>query len=118
MKEIIIEKSESGIRLNKYLKKIFPKMPEPLIYKLIRKKYFKINNKKVAGNETLNGEDVLSIFLGDETYNKYYYKNEQKNDKSKFDERYKQNFVYEDDNIIIFNKPVGLLSQGSNKNDE
>lgn len=88
-------------------------MPDSLIYKLLRKKYFKVNDKKAEGIEILKEGDKVSVFLGEDTYEKYVTKKEVKtNVIKKID-----NIVYEDDNIIVYNKPVGMLSQGVNKSD-
>lgn len=118
MKKIIITKSEDGMRLNKYLKKIFPNIPDSLLYKLIRKKYFELNNKRTEGNEVLKQGDCLFIFLADETFDKFVAKKESKNDLNIDKSFVKSHIVYEDDNVIIFDKPVGMLSQGDKSNDE
>lgn len=118
MREIIISKNEEGIRLDKYLKKIFTNAPVNLLYKLIRKKYFEINGKKANGDETLKSEDKIAIYLSDETYDKFIDKNltNLKSDKSKLLKGIKDKIIYEDDNLIIFNKDVGILSQSNEKN--
>lgn len=129
MKELIIKKSEEGITLNKYLKKILIKMPQSTYNKLLRKKYFEINGIKAQGKEILKVHDKISIFLSDETYDKFskesvvcdkvnhftYDNNNKKLKKSEDDfyEKYiKDRIVYEDDYLIIYNKDIGVLSQG------
>ena len=119
MKSIKITKNEEGITLNKYLKKIFKGMPNSLLQKLIRKNYFEINDKKSNGKEILNAYDSVSIYLSDDTFDKFYEKKEHKPlDNSIKKDNYIERIIYEDDNIIIFNKPVGMLSQGDKSNDE
>ena len=119
MKKIIVDKSEDGIKLIRYLKNIFKDMPDSLIYKLIRKKYFKVNGKVADGKETLMTDDSIEMYLSEDTFNKFYNnKNKCSNTKStkkdiRFDmDSVKASIVYEDDNLIIFNKGQGLLSQG------
>ena len=120
MKSLKLTKSEEGITLVKYLKKVFKTMPNSLFQKLLRKKYFEINNKKAGGNEILHAGDVVSIYLSDETFEKFYDKlssdSSEKSTKSLPD--ISDRIVYEDDNVIIFNKPVGMLSQGDKSGDE
>lgn len=116
MIELTLAKSEDGIKINKYLKKVLPSIPDSLLYKLFRKKYFKINDKVSKGTETIHVGDKIKLFLSDDTYKKYRkcekaVVKESKSNKS-FD---KNQIIYEDDNVIIFNKPVGLLSQGDTK---
>lgn len=116
MKELTLTKSEDGIKINKYLKKVLPSIPDSLLYKLFRKKYFKINDKVSKGTETVHDGDKIKLFLSDDTYKKYE-KNEKSTlkDSKKHKDFDKKQIVYEDDNVIIFNKPVGLLSQGDTK---
>ena len=119
MKSIKITKNEEGITLTKYLKKIFKGMPNSLLQKLIRKNYFEINDKKSNGKEILNAYDTVSIYLSDDTFDKFYEKKEHKYlDNPIKKDNYIERIIYEDDNIIIFNKPVGMLSQGDKSNDE
>ena len=112
MKKLIVDKSESGIKLIKYLKNIFKDMPDNLLHKLVRKKYFKINGIVASGNETLNSGDEISVFLGDETFEKFLYKESSENIDDEYNiDKTKNHIVYEDDNLIVFNKWAGLLSQ-------
>ena len=112
MKKLIVDKSESGIKLIKYLKNIFKDMPGNLLHKLVRKKYFKINGIVASGNETLNSGDKISVFLGDETFEKFLHKeSSRKTDDGYSIDKIKNHIVYEDDNLIVFNKWAGLLSQ-------
>lgn len=125
MKSIVISKNEEGLKLIKFLKNIFNEMPNSLLYKLLRKKYFKINNKKADGTEILKNNDKLFIFLSDDTFDKFYVNNDLTLRKNKFsdsedndiDKYINNRIIYEDDNIIIYNKPVGLLSQNDSHND-
>ena len=120
MRNIKINKTEEGITLIKYLKKVFKSMPSSLLQKLLRKKYFEVNGKKTSGSEVLNANDEILVFLADETFDKFYEKENTKNvSKIKSDKvDYKDRIIYEDENIIIFNKPVGMLSQGDKSGDE
>ena len=122
MKKIIITKYEDGMELHKYLKKLFANMPSSTLYKLLRKKYFEINDKKTNGQEKLRKGDILTIFLSSETYNKFVGKDEEPIDKITYDnfdkKEVKSRILYEDKNIILYNKEVGLLSQGDKSGKE
>ena len=98
--------------MSKYLRKIFKSMPSNLIQKLVRKKYFDINGKRAKGDETLNTDDLITIHLSDDTFEKYFEENRIQKKVTAIDVDYTDRIIYEDENIIIFNKPVGLLSQG------
>ena len=117
------------MRLDRYLRKIFTKMPTSTFYKLFRKKYFEINDIKANGQEKLYAGDKLTIFLSDETYNKFA-KTTKRSSASRGEhallkgasrgehcEPVKDRIVYEDKNIIIYDKEVGLLSQGDKSHD-
>ena len=130
MKEIIISKTEEGMRLDKYLHKIFDKMPVNTFHKLFRKKYFEINDIKANGQEILYAGDRLTIFLSDDTYSKFakttpirdasrdeHHKHVKDARRGEHCEPVKNRIVYEDKNIIIYDKEVGLLSQGDKSHD-
>lgn len=123
MKELIVKKNEEGLRFDKYLKKILAKMPLATYYKLLRKKYFEINSLSAKGNEILSNGDHIKVFLSDDTYNSFV---ASRNRTGELHEPHKrrgsscepERIIYEDDQIILYNKPVGLLSQGDKSGDE
>lgn len=95
-------------------------MPNSLLQKLLRKKYFNINAKKASGSEILKSGDVVDMHLSDETFDKFYIQDNTKVERKINEEKidYLNRIVFEDDNVIIFNKPVGMLSQGDKSGDE
>lgn len=122
MKELIVKKNEEGLRLDKYLKKILAKMPLATYHKLLRKKYFEINGLSAKGNEILSNGDHIKIFLSDDTYNSFVASRNRSGSPCEPEctgELYElHRIIYEDDQIILYNKPVGLLSQGDKSGDE
>jgi 23S rRNA pseudouridine955/2504/2580 synthase len=107
MKTIIVDKNEAGQRLDKLLLKYLNKAPKSFIYKMLRKKNITLNGKKAEGSEKTEQNDEIKLFLSDETI-------------ANFSEAYQTTIidnnldvVYEDNNILIINKPAGLLSQKS-----
>ncbi|MFV0342307.1 MAG: RluA family pseudouridine synthase [Anaerocolumna sp.] len=111
MKMIVVDKNDAGQRLDKLLLKHLNKAPKSFIYKMLRKKNITLNGKKADGSEKTNIEDEIKLFLSEETI-------------ANFSEEYKLvkvksniEIIYEDDNIIIVNKPVGMLSQKAEKDD-
>lgn len=111
MKDIIVKDNEAGQRLDKLLLKILNKAPKSFIYKMLRKKNIVLNNTKALGSEILILGDCITFYLSDETYNKFTLKEEFHNINTNLD------IIYEDENIIIVNKPIGILSQKSSSND-
>lgn len=109
MEQIIIDFKEKNQRLDKFLLKYFNKATKNFIYKMLRKKNIKYNNGKAQGNEILKSGDSIQIYLSDETINKFKQTASIVETKKEFD------IIYEDKNILICNKPIGLLSQKDSK---
>lgn len=113
MKEIIISKGNEGQRFDKYLGRYLDNAPKSFIYKMLRKKNIKLNDKKAEGNEMLKAGDKVNIYLSDETVDKF------KNGDSKKSTLppYTLDIVYESEDVLFVNKPVGMLSQKATKED-
>lgn len=99
MKKIFVNKNDIGIALWKYLLNIFPNKTKSWIKREINKGNIKVNNKKVFDNYLIKLNDEIFI------YSKI------KNDSKFLKCELNIEIFYEDDNIIIFNKPKGILSQ-------
>ena len=112
MKEIKITENEQGQRLDKYLIKLFDKAPKSFIYKMLRKKRIKYNGGKSEGNDILKSGDTITLYLGEDTMDSFMGEKTVNVTKKRFD------VVYEDENIIIMNKPVGLLSHPEKDTDK
>ena len=106
MKKITISSKEANQRVDKYLKKYLNEAPLSFIYKLFRKKDVKINGHWVKENYILNEGEELTIFVTDAQLEEF--------NKPKEIEKVTLNhqIVYEDENILIVNKPRGLLVHG------
>ena len=102
MKEIVINKNDENQRLDKFLQKALPNLPASLMYKYIRKKRIKLNQRPCRNNNILQEGDVLQLFINDEFF--------EKNNKKLFlNCKIGLQIVFEDDNILVVNKPSGLL---------
>lgn len=111
MQEIIVTANEAGQRFDKLLVKYLNEAPKSFLYKMLRKKNIVLNGKKATGNEKLSVGDSIKLFLADETIAKFS-KTEIQRTKQTLD------ILYEDDNILLINKPAGMLSQKAEANDE
>ncbi len=104
MKEIIITKNDSDQRLDKFLTKLCPGMPQAMLYKSLRKDCVKVNGKHIKdGAFRLNEGDVLKLFLKDEFFEKSSSENDFMNLTPDL------NIVYEDENILLIDKKVGMV---------
>lgn len=120
MKEIVITENEAGQRLNKFLMKYLNQAPSGFIYKMLRKKNIKCNSKKADGSEILCQGDMIQIYLADETIEKFKgHKDiwQITTTEKKANDRFLLDVVYEDENILIANKPENVLSQKASKED-
>ena len=93
MKTLIVNKKYDGKKLNTFLLDNFPNLNINTIYKTLRKKDIRINGEKISNNVILHNNDEISIYIPDNLL-------------------YKQDIsypiVYEDTNILVINKPVGI----------
>lgn len=111
MKQFYVQQNEAGQRLDKLLVKILNKAPKSFIYKMLRKKNITLNDKKAEGCEKLSVQDEIKLFLSDETIEQF------SEPVSAVEVDEKLSIIYEDKNILIINKPIGMLSQKAEKDD-
>ncbi len=112
MKVFKITPNEAGQRLDKYLKKLLPNAQNSFLYKMLRKKNIVLNGKKTEGCIHLRNGDIVTLYLSDETFDKFsphkvFQLPAVQNRKSMPDLQ----VLYENADILIINKPSGLLSQ-------
>lgn len=104
MKEFTIGQNDAGQRLDRFLAKAVPLLPASLAQKYIRIKRIKCNGKRVDRDTRLQEGDVLQLYINDEFF-----------DKPREDNAYltvanpNLNIVYEDENILLVDKPVGMV---------
>ena len=103
MREIRINQNDANQRLDKFLMKTLPSMPASLVQKSIRKGRVRINGKKISDpKHKLELADVLSLYINDEFF-------EERQIKTDFlAAPIDLSIVFEDDNIILVNKPPAL----------
>lgn len=113
MKEFKIGKNEAGQRLDKYLKKLLPDAGTSFLYKMMRKKNIVWNGKKADGSEKLSEDDMINIYFSDETIKKFM---GTANSYGKIPDC-RLDIIYEDEDILLINKPSGMLSQKAKPED-
>ncbi len=129
MKTIVAGKNEAGQRLDKLLQKALNKAPKSFIYKMLRKKNITLNGKKAEGSEIVQLSDEIKLFLADETIDKFTesyaaaFNNSEKTAGKKDTSEGKSvqsvslQIAYEDSDIVLINKPAGMLSQKAKDTD-
>lgn len=108
----MISEYEAGQRFDKFLAKYMELAPKSFFYKMMRKKNITLNGKKAAGNEKLEKGDTVKLFLAEETIEGFREKK-----KRTVHTGEKLDILYEDEQVMLINKPAGMLSQKAEKND-
>ena len=103
MKELTINRNDAGQRLDKYLTKALPSLPQGLMHKYIRLKRIKLGGKRVELNYKLQEGDVLQLYINDEFFATPDPEEDWRRVRPELD------IVYEDEHILLVNKPVGLV---------
>ncbi len=114
MREICITEKEAGQRLDKVLAKYLNKAPKSFLYKMLRKKNIVLNGKKADGSEKLKASDVIRLFLAEETIANFM---EEAPALAPSRTKGRLPVLYEDAQILLINKPVGMLSQKAKPSD-
>ena len=113
MKTFIISQNDASQRLDKFLTKACPMLPQSAMYKYIRKKRIKINGKRAEISSKLEIGDRIDLYINDDFFGT-------KTDSfSLCDIEPNLDIVYEDNNILIVNKPFGMVvheNEGEKKN--
>lgn len=105
MIKITITANEAEQRLDRFLKKYLKRAPLSAIYKMIRKDV-KLNGKRAGEDTQLKEGDELSLYITEEKLQELTAPVRKKAVKRQF------KIAYEDDNILIVDKPKGLLTHG------
>lgn len=144
MYQVQITDKDAGQRLDKYLHRILPKAGSGFIYKMLRKKNITLNDKKADGSERIVEGDSVTIYFSDETLAKFMgrriiadsgAKHAEKvsvrhtgSDQERITERETDyiaayhkiqgvHILYENDHVLLADKPSGILSQKAARND-
>lgn len=116
MRQLTVHKNDENQRLDKYLKKYLKEAPGSFIYKMLRKKNIVLNGKKADGTEKLSAGDEIKLFFAEETLQKFTGETAN-SDMPKFPTKKNLEILFEDEDILILNKPAGELSQKAEAKD-
>ena len=96
MKELIVNKKYNNKKIDEFLYGNFPALTKGVLYKALRKKDIQINGKRINSIQNVFENDVVKIYILDNFL------------------ELKLEIVYEDDNILVINKPSGIEVTGEN----
>ncbi len=103
MREFIIQENDANQRVDKFLQKTIPALPKSLMYKAIRNKKIKVNRKRCEISQRLEVGDHVLCFLAEDLF-------ETKIDMNFLKVPSMIQCIYEDEDIILIQKPSGLLT--------
>lgn len=110
MQKFCIDEASKGMSLEKFVRKVLNKAPLSFIYKCFRKKDIKINGHWEKEKYVLKENDIVEIFVSDQQLKDF----EKKIILTKQDQ-ISDWIIYEDKNLLILNKPRGVLVQKDDK---
>lgn len=109
MREFTINENDAGQRLDKFVGKAVPRLPQSMMYKAIRNKRIKINGKRAEISSKMQVGDIVQMYINDEF----------------FDDSAETEFmavspdldiIYEDENIMLIDKKNGMVVHEDNDN--
>jgi len=104
MKEFLVNTNDAGQRLDRFAAKVVPLLPSSLAQKYIRIKRIKVNGKGSKRDYKLIVDDIVQMYINDE----FFETPNEENAYLKITDP-ALDIVYEDENIMLINKPVGVL---------
>ena len=100
---VTIGKNDAGQRLDKFLTKTYPNLPQSVLYKCIRTKDVKRNGKRCQRDDRLQEGDELSLYWQEE----FFQTAPKEYDFLKAPKAL--SIVYEDENMMLLDKKPGLI---------
>ena len=104
MKELTVKPNDAGQRLDRFIGKAVPLLPEALLQKYIRLKRIKLGGKGAKRDTRLQAGDVIQLYINDE----FFEKPREDNAWLKVGTP-KLDIVYEDENLLLLDKKPGVL---------
>lgn len=127
-----ITEREAGQRFDKYLHKLFPEAGSGFLYKMLRKKNIVLNQKKADGSEKLACGDIVAVYFAEETLQKFMgiskgvcaegtstsgAVTDSPASAPWQSEIADISVIYENEHILLADKPAGVLTQKAAKED-
>lgn len=109
MRSYTIGENDCGQRLDRFLAKAVPLLPQSLLQKYLRLKRIKVNRRRSEGSYRLAPGDLVELYINDE----FFAKDGQED--AFLSARDGLEIVYEDENILLADKPAGLVVHVDNE---
>lgn len=105
MFRIELTAQEAPQRVDRFLVKYLNRANKSTVYRLLRKKLVRVNGKRVKENYSLQIGDKLELYLSDDSISEL-----REEPRKITKERVGLDIIFEDDEILVLNKPVGMLT--------
>lgn len=92
MRKIIVNNKFDNKKIQAFLQFNFNGLSSSVFFKTLRKKDIKVNGKRISDNITIHENDIVEIYLDD----RFLFPT------------LKLDIIYEDDNILVVNKPTNI----------
>lgn len=118
MKQYTIDENSGNQRLDRYLSKLMPLADRNFLQKMLRKKRIKLNGGRAEPKDTVHSGDTVQVYFSEETIAGFQEKKTQRHvDLTPEIKKIFELPVYEDEHLLVINKPAGLLSQADSSGD-
>lgn len=98
MRTLVVDEKQNNKKLDKVIYDNFPNLKQNTLYKALRKKDIRVNDKRVCENIVVHTDDIIKVFICDELLENIP----------------TLSIIYEDDFILVVNKPINLEVTGEN----
>ena len=107
-----ISNDESGIRIDRWLRRKFPNLPQSFFEKKLRKGFIRLNKKVVKANKKIKFCDLIEIH--DYDNQKYILKGISRNINisKKLIKKFNSSIIFQNEDYIVINKWKGIATQG------
>lgn len=96
MKELKIDEKQNNKKLDSWMQETFPYLPKSTFFKALRKKDIRVNGTRIKENIVIHTGDTIQLFIPDTLFEPTILP------------------IYEDENILIVNKPCKIPVTGEN----
>ena len=118
MQKLIVTANEAEQRLDRFLHKYLPAAGNDFIHKMLRLKNITLNGKRAGGEERISVGDEITLFISDETLQKFHGRGHEPEDYLAAFRRLEPiRILLENEHILAVDKPVGVLSQKAARDD-
>ncbi len=108
MAEIKVSKEFDGIKIERFIKRLYPHLPMSFIFKLLRKGKVRVNKRQVSNNFKVREQDLIILHVSDDVLAK----------ESSIERREtvyeisESDIIYDSDDFLVINKPSGFAVHG------